>query len=50
MLTTAPLHHHSQHRPGHKGPDSPSELRGGRGARAPAGSGAAGDRHGAEVE
>lgn len=50
LYPTPVIHHHSQHRPGRKGPDSPAELRGGRGAGAPAGGGAAGNRHGAEVE
>ena len=50
LYPTPVIHHHSQHHPGRKGPNSPAELRGGRGAGAPAGGGAAGDRHGAEVE
>ena len=50
MPNNIAIHHHSQHRPGRKGPDSPAKLRGGRGAGAPAGGGAAGSRYGAEVQ
>ena len=46
MLIATPINHHSQHRPGHKGRDSPAKLRGGRGDGAPAGSGTAGGRGG----
>lgn len=50
LYPTPVIHHHSQHRPGHKEPDSPAELRGGRGAGTPAGGGAAGGQDGAEVQ
>ena len=42
LLPTFTIYHHSEHHPGHQGPDSPAKFRGGRGIGAPAGSRAAG--------